>query len=322
MIQVVSHTHELHSHDDVVEFVERVYQCDHGNIKLEVAIVKDGEPVDLKPYVVSVTNKAPNGEKLMLVADVDSPLTVMGNVVEWTLDKFDTQQVGTYLAQIHVATEDITATVVFVRYNVERSITGVVERVPVKYMTLTALAEQVKIYQRQAEALAENIEKLNGQYDVFQQILDESGISWDTLPSKPEEFPPSPHTHEQYELKTTVAALDERVVVNAEGISSLVENKADRAHVLEAVLWGSGWEGKEAPYTQVVEVPGMKEFGLYAVEYERSDVVSVQLARERQWGYIGTFKQEDGKVTAICSVAKPGVDYRLKFIYLGSEVKA
>lgn len=322
MLQKEHYIHEFFDNDDTVEVEARIYQGDHGHVEIAVEFLRDGAPADLSEYVVAVTNRAPNGDKLVRIGGSDEELVLDGNTARWTLQPFDTQQVGTYTAQLHVSNDQMTLTAVFIRYNVERSVGGNMVMVPVQFTSLSVLAEQVKIFQDQAAELQNKYETIADQYDIFQKILDDSGISWEALPGKPETYPPSPHTHDQYEFKTTVAALDERVVVNAEGISSLVETKADRAHVLEAVLWGTGWEGKEAPYMQVVEVPGMKEFGLYAVEYERSDVVSVQLARERQWGYIGTFKQEEGKVTAICSVVKPGVDYRLKFIYLGSEVKA
>lgn len=321
MIRTITHTHELFTKDDVVEIQERIYQCDHDHITLSVAFTQNGEPVDLNPYVVSVTNKAPNNMVLMQVADVDAPVTVDGNVVSWKLEKFDTAQVGTYCSQIHVATDEMTLTVVFVKYNVERSNSGKLQVVPVRYTSLSELAEQVNLFQEQAEQLKTQIDELNGQYDLFKQIIEDSGFTWETLPEKPDSYPPSPHTHEQYELKTVVEALDDRVVENANDIAELDASKADRAHLLEAVLWAHEWQGDAAPYTQTIEVPGMKANGLYGIEYERSDVLSVQLAKERQWGYIGTFLQEEGRVTAKCSVIKPGVDYRLKFYYLGSEVE-
>lgn len=321
MLQKILHTHELFEKDDTIEILQRIYQDDHGQIELTIAFERDGEPVDLAPYVVSVSNRAPNNAKLVMIADVDSPVHVDGNTLVWVFDQFDTQQVGTYTAQIHVASEDLVVTAAFVKYNVERSVTGKLVTVPVRHTSLTELAEQVSRFREEVNALNEKAEYLSGQYDVFQKILDDSDISWPTLPEKPDTFPPSNHTHEQYEEKTVVAALASDVEVNTAAIQLLGEQKADRAYALTGILWASAWEGQSAPYTQTIEVPGMKRYGLYAVEFEHSDVVAVQTAKETQWGYIGTFIQGDGTVTARCMQVKPGVDFRLQFIYLGSEVE-
>jgi hypothetical protein len=321
MLQKEHYIHEFFDNDDTVEVEARIYQGDHGHVEIAVEFLRDGAPADLSEYVVAVTNRAPNGDKLVRIGGTDEELVLDGNTARWTLQPFDTQQVGTYTAQLHVSNDQMTLTAVFIRYNVERSVGGNMVMVPVQFTSLSVLAEQVKIFQDQAADLQNKYETIAGQYDLFQQILDDSGISWETLPDKPESYPPSEHFHEQYELKTTVEALDDRVVENADAISALDLAKADKAHVLTGILWAADWQGDAAPYTQTIDVPGMKRFGLYAAEFEGSDVNSVQLVKEKQWGYIGQFKQEDGKVTAICSQVKPGVDFRLQFFYLGSEVE-
>lgn len=320
MIQRRDFTHELYSNDDTLEVDARVYQGDHGNVEVTIAFTREGVNYDLSGCAVSITNQAPNGATLKRVAAEDTTVQIEGSHVVWTLDKFDTQQVGAYKAQVHVATDAMTVTVVFVKYNVERSVSGPAVTVPIQYTTLSALAAKIVEFKEQAAQIESQLAELNAQYDVFSQIIEDANISWSAIPGKPETFPPSAHTHDQYAEQATVDALDDRVVDNANDIASLETDKADRAHLLEAVLWAADWAGDAAPYTQTIDVPGMKEHGLYAVEYERSDVPSVQIVREKQWGYIGTFIQAEGQVTAQCSIVKPGVDYRVKFYYLGSEV--
>lgn len=198
MNQTISNTHEVFSNDDTLEILPRVYQGDVGALCVEISFTQNGTPMSLAQMVISLTNRAPNGALLTRVGGNAAPLEVEGATVKWTLEAFDTRQVGTYHAQIRVASDRQIVTVVFLRYNVERSVTGKMETSPVQYATLSELVAQVNGLRDVMAALEAKAEDMESLYDEFKQIMEDNGVTWETLPGKPLAFPPATHTHAEF----------------------------------------------------------------------------------------------------------------------------
>ena len=148
--QTIAHTHEIFSRDDTVEVLPRIYKGDVGATVISVDFMRDGKALDLSEYAVCVTNSAPNHDVLNIIGGNEAPLVVDGNRITWTLREFDTAQVGTYLAQLKVATGEQQLTVVFIRYNVERGVDGNIVTAPVQYTSFTALVKLVEDRRRHA----------------------------------------------------------------------------------------------------------------------------------------------------------------------------
>lgn len=216
MKQTVSNTHEVFSRDNVVEVAAEVFQGDIGSVEIKTTFTQDGEPLELSDWAVSVSNRAPNGEMMMLVGGTEAPLVVDGATVTWTLQIFDTAQVGTYTAQMRVATADQTITVVFFRYNVERSLSGDTPNVSVQYTTLSALVSEIQGMRDELADMNAQVAHMQELYDLFMTIIQNGGVTWETLLGKPETFPPSSHTHEQfatYEQKLSQLEKNQQIMV-------------------------------------------------------------------------------------------------------------
>lgn len=322
MKQTVSSTHEVFSRDNVIEVAADVYQGDVGSMEIRTAFTQGGEPLQLDGWSVSVANRAPNGDTAMYIGGTKAPLVVDGSTVVWALQAFDTAQAGTYIAQMRVYTDTQTVTVVFLRYNVERSLSGDAASLPMQFTSLNVLVQEVKTLQQKMDELLGRVGEMSETYDAFRQIMEDNQATWGTLPGKPESFPPSIHVHEQYALKTELEETAQELISTNAALSAVQEAKADRASVIKGALWASDWVGESAPYTQTINLSGIKKHGLYLIDYERSEALETQRVRETQWGYIGTFTQDDDKLTAICTRVKPGVDFRITLVYLGSEVQS
>ena len=199
MIKTITHSHELWENDDVIEVLPRIYKGDVGSAEITVEFTKDGEPVDLSEYAVSLTNCAPNKAKVVLIGGPVKPLQVDGNRVTWTLQAFDTKQTGTYLAQLHVATSNQLITVVFIRYNVERGVDGNFVTEPVQYTGFSELIKMVEDLRKEVADILSTTDELLEIYDLFKQVVEDGGVTWDTMLGRPDVFPPAPHTHEQFD---------------------------------------------------------------------------------------------------------------------------
>lgn len=231
MKQTVKFSHGLFSADDTLEVLPRVYQGDIGAVEIAVSFTKNGVAASLDGWAVSVTNRAPNGDMVMTVGGGEAPLAVSGDTVTWTLGVFDTQQIGTYRAQMRVATDAQTVTVVFIEYNVEKSVNGNSVTVPVQYTTLSALAGEIKALREEIAEMEKEAAEMRELYELFMQIITDGGVTWETLLNKPETFPPSPHFHTEFQTFTTdIAALE----ANQEG---MVREIANEWVVIPASAW-------------------------------------------------------------------------------------
>lgn len=317
MKQTVTHSHELFAHDDTIEIVPRVYQGDVGSMEIAVDFTRDGQPLDLSDCAVTVTNRAPNNTKVVMVGGAEAPVVVAGGRVTWTLGTFDTQQVGTYLAQIHAATSEQNVTVVFVKYNVERSVSGNIVTLPVQYTTFSALVELVQGLKADVEEALAQTEEMRELYDLFCQILEDNGVTWNTLRGKPETFPPSLHTHEEFQtLQDNINNLDGKITQDAAALNGKIDAKADKSKVLSGALLASGWTDT-VPYTQVMLIDGMTETLNAVAEVVHDDNVQKEMNLLSAWSCVTRLKQSDGAVTFECLKRKPAFDMTVEFMVVG-----
>lgn len=318
MKQTVSNTHEVFSRDNVIEVAAEVFQGDIGSVEIRTTFTRDGEPLALSDWAVSVTNRAPNGETVMLVGGTEAPLVVDGATVTWTLQPFDTAQAGTYTAQMRVATADQTITVVFFRYNVERSLAGDNPNISVQYTTLSALVSEIQGMRDELADMNAQVEHMQELYDLFVTIIQDGGVTWETLLGKPETFPPSSHTHTEFQtLQENINDLTAQAAETFEGVFTTLDTKANISITRQADFPASGWTGDAPPYTQTVSVDAMTEMSNALAEYIHGDNAATEQARASAWRCINFFTQADGAVTAHCLEKLPAVDLTVAFIILG-----
>lgn len=245
MIQTVNSTHEVFGRDNVIEVAAEVFQGDVGSVEIRTSFTQGDAPLDLSGWTVSVTNRAPNGEMVMLVGGTEAPLVVDGATVTWTLQPFDTAQAGTYTAQMRVATADQTITVVFFRYNVERSLAGDVSHIPVQYTTLSALVSEIQGMRDELADMNAQVDQMRELYELFMTIIQDGGVVWDTLVGKPDTFPPSPHIHEQF------ATYEEKLSQLDKNQQGMVVRLADKLVTIAVEDWT--YNAEKMRYETVIE---------------------------------------------------------------------
>ena len=315
MIKTITHIHELWENDDVIEVLPRIYKGDVGSAEITVEFTKDGEPVDLSEYAVSLTNCAPNKAKVVLIGGPVKPLQVDGNRVTWTLQAFDTKQTGTYLAQLHVATSDQLITVVFIRYNVERGVDGNFVTEPVQYTGFSELIKMVEDLRKEVSDILSTTDELLEIYDLFKQIVEDGGVTWDTMLGKPDVFPPAAHTHAEFtEIQND---LDEFKDKTETSITNLEQGKAAKSRVIRAEFPTSGWSTGSAPFIQTVSNPEFTA-SLHALpDIVHSDDPATETELLTAWGRVNFFKQAEGSVTAVCVKEIPQKDLTVDFLVIG-----
>ena len=205
MRQTATSTHEIFDRNEVVDVVTEVFQGDKGANEIVVQLTKDRANLDLTGYDLTLTNLAPNGMIQTYLPGADSPISLEGNSLKWVLGEFDAAQVGTYIAQARLVSESQTVTVVFIKYNVERSVTGRWGEVQTQYPAMEKLITDV-------ESLAAQVKEMGKSYEAFKKILEDKSLTWDTLVGKPETFPPSAHSHTEF----TTLANEIMVISNAQ----------------------------------------------------------------------------------------------------------
>ena len=236
MKQTVNGTHEVFGRDNVIEVAAEVFQGDVGSVEIKTSFTQDGAPLDLSGWTVSVTNRAPNGEMVMRVGGTEPPLVVDGASVTWTLQAFDTAQAGTYTAQLRAVSAEQTVTVVFFRYNVERSVAGNLSSVPVQYATLSMLVSEIQGMRKELAEMDAQVNQMQALFDLFMTIIGDGGVSWDTLVGKPETFPPSPHSHDEF---ATLQGNIDRLSARTDGVRCEIVNEP-------YTILASGWVENDA----------------------------------------------------------------------------
>ena len=318
MKQTVNGTHEVFGRDNVIEVEAEVFQGDVGSVEIRTSFTQGDAPLDLSVWTVSVTNRAPNGEMVMRVGGTEPPLVVDGASVTWTLQAFDTAQAGTYTAQLRAVSAEQTVTVVFFRYNVERSVAGNLSSVPVQYATLSMLVSEIQGMRKELAEMDAQVNQMQELFDLFMTIIRDGGVTWDTLVGKPETFPPSAHSHDEFAtLQGNINDLTAQAAETFEGVFTILDTKANISITRQADFPASGWTGDAPPYTQTVSVDAMTVMSNALAEYIHGDNAATEQARASAWRCINFFTQADGAVTAHCLEKLPAVDLTVAFIILG-----
>ena len=154
----------------------------------------------------------------------DSPISLEGNSLKWVLGEFDAAQVGTYIAQARLVSESQTVTVVFIKYNVERSVTGRWGEVQTQYPAMEKLITDV-------ESLAAQVKEMGKSYEAFKKILEDKSLTWDTLVGKPETFPPSAHSHTEF------TTLDNEIAVISNAQKGMVKEIYNGSVTIPTTAW-------------------------------------------------------------------------------------
>ncbi len=206
MKRTVIKTHEIFDERELLSYDEDVFLGDVGTLEIGIVFTRNGVETDISDHTLTITNLAPNGRLLTYVADGSpaTPVAVDGSTVKWVLGGFDSAQAGTYTAQVRLLDGDNIATVVMVKYNVERSVTGELGETPAVMPSVNEFVERAN--------------ELIPMFDDLLEMLEDNGVTWSSLVGKPAMFPPSPHTHTEFDQ---FAVIGDRI----DGIVCEIANK-------------------------------------------------------------------------------------------------